>query len=98
MSPLFKASRWTSGNHLFPTVIEITGEAVVLRKRSWVSTSEKTIHLARVASVGIEAGLLFADVRIESSGGGEDIVSHGHWKGDARRIREIIQEWQTRNL
>ena len=98
MSEVFQASRWTKGNFLFPTLFEITGEAVVRRKRSWFSSSEETIHLSRVASVGIEAGVFFADVRIESTGGGEDLVSHGHWKGDARRIRDLIQEWQTRNL
>lgn len=98
MTQRFRASRWTLGNRLFPTVIEITGEAVVRRKRSWFSMSETTMHLARVASIGIETGVLFADLRIESSGGGEDILSHGHWKGDARRIREKIQAWQTENL
>lgn len=98
MSETFKASRWTSGNRLFRTVIEVTEEAVIRRKRSFFSASEKTIHLSRVASVGIETGIWFADVRIESSGGGEDIVSHGHWKGDARKMRDLIQAWQTHRL
>lgn len=98
MTEVFRASRWTSGNRLFPTAFEITAEAVVRRKRSWFSSSEETIHLSRVASVGVEAGILFADVRVESTGGGEDLVSNGHWKADARRIRDLIQEWQTRNL
>jgi hypothetical protein len=94
----FRASRWSSGNHLFPTSIEVTDDAVVRRKRRWFSVSEETIHLSRVASVGIETGILFEDLRIESTGGGEDLVSHGHWKGDARRVRDLIQAWQTSNL
>ena len=98
MKTVFQASRWTSGNRLFPVRIEIKDEAVVRRKRSWLSTSEESIHLSRVASVRIEARICFADVRIESSGGGDDLVSHGHWKGDAFRLRDLIQEWQTRNL
>jgi len=98
MSEVFKASRWTRGNFIFPTRFEITDDAVVRRKRSWFSIQEETMHLSRVASVGIDAGILFADVRIESTGGGEDLVSHGHWKRDARAIRDRIQAWQTRNL
>jgi len=98
MSAVFKASRWTRGNFIFRTTFEITSDAVVRRKRRWFSITEQTIHLSRVASVGIEAGILFADVRIESTGGGEDLVSHGHWKKDAKTIRDLIQDWQTRNL
>ena len=97
MSERFRASRWTSGNRLFPTLIEITDDAVVRRKRRWFSVNETTMHLSRVASVSVETGILWADMRIESSGGGEDIVSHGHSKGDVRRVRELIQDWQTRN-
>ena len=98
MTEVFKASRWTRGNFIFPTRFEITLDTIVRRKRRWFSTSEETMHLSRVATVGIEAGILFADVRVESTGGGEDLVSHGHWKGDARTIRDRIQDWQTRNL
>lgn len=98
MSAVFRASRWTRGNFIFRTTFEITNDAVVRRKRRWFSTSEETMHLSRVASVGVQAGILFADVRIESTGGGEDLVSHGHWKKDARAIRDLIQEWQTKNL
>lgn len=98
MSHVFRASRWTSGNFLFPTVIEVTDQAVIRRKRSWFSASETTMHLSRVASVSVETGLVFADLRIESSGGGDDIVSHGHRKSDARAIQAAIEAWQTRNL
>ena len=98
MTTIFKASRWTAGNFLFPTSFTITEDAVVRRKRKWFSTSEQTMHISRIASVGVQAGMIFADVRIESSGGGEDLVSHGHWKKDARAIRDRIQEWQTKNL
>jgi hypothetical protein len=98
MGEKFRASRWTSGNRLFPTVIEVTQDSVVRRRRTWTTTSEETIHLSRVASVGIQAGIVFADLCIESTGGGEDLVSHGHWKRDARRVRDLIQDWQTRHL
>ena len=95
MAKVFRASRWTRGNFLFPTVLEVTDEALVRRKRSWFRVSETTMHLSRVASVTIEKGILFADLRVESSGGGEDIVSHGHVKGDAKRVKELVEAWQA---
>lgn len=96
MSEVFKASRLTRGNHLFPTVIEVSDQAILRRKRSWITVNEMSIHLSKVASVRIDTGLLFADVLIESSGGSDAIKSHGHSKGDARRMKELIEQGQGR--
>lgn len=92
---IFKASRWTSGNHLFPTVIEVTDKAVVRRKRSWFSLDEISLSLTKVASVHVKTGLLWSDILIESSGGSDPLPSHGHTKADARRIRELIEDAQA---
>ena len=56
----FCASRWTKGNHLFATVIEVTEAAVVRRKRAWFTVNEISIHLSKVASVRIDTGLRYA--------------------------------------
>lgn len=98
MSEIFKASRWTSGNHLFRTVIEVTETAVVRRKRSWFSVNEISIHLSKVASVRIETGLLWSDITVESTGGSDPLTSHGHTKTDARRIKELIEAAQSRGM
>lgn len=94
----FKASRWTSGNHLFTTVIEVTEAAVIRRKRSWFTVNEISIHLSKVASVRIETGLLWSDITVESTGGSDPLSSHGHTKADARRIKELIEAAQSRGL
>lgn len=93
-SERFKASRWTSGNFFFPTVIDITDTAVIRRKRSWFRNDEMSISISKVASVHIRSGILWADVLIESSGGTDPLKSHGHRKADAIRIRELIQAAQ----
>ncbi|BDU76749.1 YdbT family protein [Mesoterricola sediminis] len=95
---VFKASRWTKGNHLFPTEIEITDTAVTRRKRSWLTRNEMTIHLLRVASVRIDTGLLWSDILVESTGGTDPLTSHGHRKQDALRIKELIERAQTSHL
>jgi hypothetical protein len=93
-SELFQASRWTRGNFLFPTFIEVTDRAVIRHKRSWFSKDEISISVAKVASVHIKTGILWADILIESSGGSDPLASHGHRKADARRIREIVETLQ----
>ncbi|HNX30163.1 MAG TPA: PH domain-containing protein [Holophaga sp.] len=94
----FKASRWTRGNHLFRTVIEVTDTAVIWRKRSWFSRNEMSIHLQRVASVRINTGLLWSEILIESTGGTDALASHGHRKQDALRIKELVERAQTQHL
>jgi hypothetical protein len=92
----FQASRWTKGNFLFPTIIEVDDRAVIRRKRSWFSVDEITINLTRVASVHIKTGLFWSDILIESSGGSDPLTSHGHTKSDARRIKDLVEEYQGR--
>jgi hypothetical protein len=91
----FQASRWTKGNFLFPTVIEVSDRAVVRRKRSWFRRDEISISIFKVASVHIQTGIVWADILIESSGGSDPLASHGHRKSDARRIKELIEECQA---
>jgi len=93
-SEIFQASRWTRGNHLFPTYIEVTEKAVSRRKRSWFRMDEISISITKVASVHIKTGLIWSEILIESSGGSDPLASHGHTKGDALRIKELIENAQ----
>jgi hypothetical protein len=92
---VFAASRWTSGNRLFPTQIAVYPTKVVRYTPKWVGHEEQTISVGQIASVRVSAGLLFADVIIETTGGSQPIVCHGHWKSDAEGIREKISEAQA---
>jgi len=92
---VFQASRLTHGNFLFPTVIEVTDKAVVRRKRSWFSRDEISISIFKVASVHIKTGIIWSNILIESTGGSDPLTSHGHRKGDAQRIKQLIEEYQA---
>ena len=92
---VFHASRLSSGNHLFPTQVLISPTSVVQYTPRWIGRQEQTIHLAHVSSVNIETGLLFSNVFIETSGGSDPIGCHGHKKGDARRMKDLIEKHQT---
>src|SRR5579864_592012 len=92
---VFRASRWTRGNFLFPTVIEVSDKAVTRRKRSWFSQDEMSITISKVASVHIKTGLIWSEILIESSGGTDPMTSHGHSKGDAQRIKDLVESAQA---
>src|SRR3569833_1297128 len=92
---VFRASRWTKGNLLFPTVIEVSAKAVTRRKRSWFSQDEMSITITKVASVHIKTGMIWSDILIESSGGSDPMASHGHSKADAQRIKELVENAQA---
>ncbi len=94
-SEVFWASRWTRGNRLFRTCIEVSDKSVTRRKRSWLSRDEMSISVSKVASVHIKTGLFWSDILIESSGGSDPLASHGHRKPDAVRIKELIEEHQA---
>ena len=91
---IFQASRWTKGNLLFPTYIEVSDMAVIRRKRSWFRMDEISISISKVASVHIKTGLVWSEILIESSGGSDPLASHGHKKTDAVRIKELIENAQ----
>jgi hypothetical protein len=93
-SETFQASRWTKGNHLFPTVIEVSDKSVVRHKRSWFSKDEISVSIQKVASVHIKTGVFWSEILIESSGGSDPLASHGHYKDDAKRIKELIETYQ----
>jgi len=92
---VFRASRWSSGNRLFPTQVLITATSVVHYTPRWIGKREETIHMAHIASVKIETGALLSDVLVETSGGSDPIVCHGHRKGDATRMKALIEQYQT---
>jgi hypothetical protein len=64
------------------------------RKRSWFTVDEMSITVQKVASIHIKTGLFWSNILIESSGGSDPLSSHGHTKSDARRIKELIEEYQ----
>ncbi len=91
---VFYASRWTRGNRLFPTVIVVSPATVTRIKTRLFGRDENTMSIAHIASVNVKSGIFWADIAIESSGGSDPVYSHGHRKKDARRIRELIEQYQ----
>ena len=92
---VFRASRLSAGNRLFPTQVLISPTSVVHYTPRWIGRQEETIHMAHISSVKIDTGMLLSNVLIETSGGSDPIRCHGHRKGDANAMKQLIERYQT---
>ena len=92
---VFRASRWSRGNRLYPAQVLITPTSVVHYTPEMFGRKEHSIHIVHVASVRIDTNLLFSDLLIETSGGTTPVNCHGHRKADAVRMKQLIEQYQT---
>jgi len=92
---VFRASRMSKGNHVFPAQVVITASSLTLYRPQWIGKFEESIHMAHIASIKIDTHMIFADVTIETSGGQDPVVSHGHTKGDAVRMKDVVEKYQS---
>jgi len=92
---VFRASRWSRGNHLFPAQVVVGPTEVVQFVPSWIGRREHTIHMAHIASVDISTNLFFSNVVIETSGGSDPVRCYGHYKGDAVEMKRLINQYQS---
>jgi hypothetical protein len=92
---VFRASRLSRGNRLFPTQVLITPQSIVHFTPKWFGRHEQSIHIAHVASVRVDTHVLFSDVSIETTGGTQAIVCRGHRKADAVRMKQLIELHQS---
>ena len=92
---VFRASRLSAGNRIFPTQVQITPASVVHYTPQWIGRREQSIHIAHVSSVRIDTNLLFSDVYIETSGGANPVACYGHRKRDAVAMKALIEQFQS---
>lgn len=92
---VFVASRWSRGNHVFPTQVAVTPTSVVQYTPQWFGRREHSIHVAHISSVEVDTNLFFANVLIETSGGADPVRCYGHRKHDALEMKRLIEQYQT---
>lgn len=92
---VFRASRFSKGNRLLPAQVSITRDSITMYQPQWIGKIEESIHLAHVSSIKIDTNLVFSDVFIETTGGHNPIICHGHTKGDAVEMKRIIEAFQS---
>ena len=92
---VFRASRMTRGNRIFPAQVVINKNSVTLVQPQWIGKVEESAHIAHISSIQIDTNVMFSDISIETTGGHNPMVCHGHTKGDAVRIKQVIEQFQS---
>ena len=92
---VFRASRLTGGNRIFPAQVIVTSSSVTMFKPQFIGRVEESLHINHVASIKIDTNVVFSDIVIETTGGRQPLVLHGHTKGDAVAIKDVIEKFQT---
>ena len=92
---VFRASRFSRGNFLFPTQVAVTPTSVLHYTPELVGGREHSIHVSHISSVMIDRNLFFSDVLIETSGGHNPVRCHGHRKRDAVAMKDLIERYQS---
>ena len=92
---VFRASRLSRGNRLLPTQVIITATSLTLYRPQWIGKLEESIHMAHIASIKIDTHVFFADITVETSGGQDPVICHGHSKGDAVEMKRVIEKYQS---
>jgi predicted small integral membrane protein len=92
---VFRASRLTRGNRIFPAQVVISAGSVTVVQPQWIGKIEESAHIAHISSIQIDTNVMFSDISIETTGGHNPMVCHGHTKGDAVRIKQVIEKYQS---
>ena len=92
---VFRASRLSRGNFLFPTQVIVSESSVLHFTPEIVGGREQSIHIHHISSVLVDRNLFFSDVVIETSGGARPVRCHGHRKGDAVAMKKLIEQYQS---
>jgi hypothetical protein len=90
-SPVYSASRLTSGNFIFRDRIRLEPDKVVFVKKHLIGGEEHSIAYEQLASISINRGFLFADLLFETTGGSEPVYLNGMWNGTAERAKNDLE-------
>jgi hypothetical protein len=93
--PVVRASRFTSGNFVFPVQVAVFTDRVARYKPRFLGHTEDSITLRQIASVKVQSGPVFADVVIDTTGGSPPVLIHGLWKKDAEKLSGAIASAQS---
>lgn len=91
MAYRFSASRVTGGNSVFPDeiIIDKNEGVLIYRKPKLIGCKETRVRFAAIASIEVDAHVMFADIIIETRGGRE-IVATGFTRDDAESIKDLL--------
>ena len=88
---IFRSSRLSNGNALFPSEVIIEDTYVMFKKPGLISSKEKTFKYNKISSVEVDSPLIgFSRVKINSIGL-DSMLIEGLERAEAEEIRRIIE-------
>ena len=86
---------------IFPKRITVTDKSIETFERLGVITfwrkEEEHMSTSHIASIIIKSGLIWDMVKIETTGGSNDLILKGYSKFKAKKFRDIVQELIDKN-
>jgi hypothetical protein len=93
---IYKASRLSEGNKLFPAEIHIEESEIMLKFPGFFSGKSRHIVYQQIEGVNIDAPVIGYST-ITFVVGGEKIVGHGFTKSEVKEIKQICSEKISEN-
>lgn len=92
MASQYTANRYIGGSLFFPLQLRLFDNKISLLKPGIFRTRERIMPLSHIACVTKKLGVFTGTVRVESSGGSEDIVAPGFNKRDIEQFCNEVEE------
>jgi hypothetical protein len=95
MATVYRASRLTSGNRIFPSSLTVDGNQIRYQKSRWFGSTEETINMQHISSLRVWHGVIWSKMTIETSGGSQPIQINGLGHGEADAIEAAVRKAQA---
>ena len=94
---VFRASRLTKGNRIFPVYFVVTQTSVTKTQPQWIGQNEESVHIAHVSSIEVDTDIIWSTLHIETSGH-NPMICKGLRKGDAVKLKHMIEQHQLEHF
>ena len=91
----YKASRWSDGNKVFPTTIEVGEQGLTVRIPGLFSGQTRYLTFHQIGEVRIRTPLVgFSTISFFSAG--TQVSAHGFTKDEVHQIKDAIEKGQKK--
>ena len=94
---IFRTSRLTKGNRVFPVYFVVSQTSVTKTQPQWVGKNEESVHIAHISSIEVDTDVIWSTLHIETSGH-NPMICRGLRKGDAVKLKQMIERLQLEHF
>jgi len=94
---IFRTSRLTRGNRIFPVYFVVSQTSVTKTQPQWIGKNEESVHIAHISSIEVDTDVIWSTLHIETSGH-NPMICKGLKKGDAVKLKQMIEQLQLEHF